>query len=505
VYSELEDYLDSGKAQGMSHSDLERELEKRGRELLRQLFQSHLDGRGTGEAEGEVKGSDGVTRAQARLQTRRLETVFGTVTVDRVGYGATGVDSLHPQDAALNLPDERYSLEVRRRVAVEASRGSFEETVAAVERSTGARVAKRQAEQLAVRAAQDFEAFYASRREAALEQPEVADILVVSFDGKGVVMRREDLREPTRKAAKKRKHKLKTRLCKGEKRNAKRMATVAAVYTVAPHPRSAEDVVRGLAGIDGGNKDKPPRPRPQHKRVMASLEKRPAEVIEEIFADAAHRDPERTKTWVAVVDGDKHQLRLIHQEARRRGVELTTVLDIIHVTEYLWKAGAVLNPEGSEELETWVHERLLAILDGRSSYVAAGMRRSATRRGLPSARRKPVDVCANYLLTYRRYLRYDQYLARGLPIATGVIEGACRHLVKDRMDLTGARWSLAGAEAVLRLRALRASGDFDEYWRFHEKQEYERNHASRYADGAVPPVGKQGRTPHTRRHLKVVK
>ena len=147
--------------------------------------------------------------------------------------------------------------------------------------------------------------------------------------------------------------------------------------------------------------------------------------------------------------------------------------------------------------EAWVGERLLAVLEGRASLVAAGMRRSATRRELSAEERKPVDVCARYLLKHKAYLRYHEYLAAGLPIATGVIEGACRHLIKDRMDVTGARWSLAGAEAVLRLRALRASGDFDEYWRFHEQQEYQRNHAARYADGKVVPL--------QNRHLRRVK
>lgn len=126
------------------------------------------------------------------------------------------------------------------------------------------------------------------------------------------------------------------------------------------------------------------------------------------------------------------------------------------------------------------------ILRGNSSSVAAGIRRSATLRSLDAKKRAPIDKCADYLLKYAKYLRYDQYLARGYPIATGVIEGACRYLVKDRMEITGARWSLEGAEAVLRLRSLRASGDFDEYWEFHLRQEYERNHASQYENGQAP-------------------
>ena len=108
-------------------------------------------------------------------------------------------------------------------------------------------------------------------------------------------------------------------------------------------------------------------------------------------------------------------------------------------------------------------------------------------KGLSEKTREPVDTCANYLLKYRDYLRYDRYLTAGFPIATGVIEGACRYLVKDRMELTGAVWGIDSAEAVLKLRALRASGDFDEYWEYHVKKEHERNHEIQY-DGPAPKV-----------------
>jgi len=137
--------------------------------------------------------------------------------------------------------------------------------------------------------------------------------------------------------------------------------------------------------------------------------------------------------------------------------------------------------------------------------MAGGMRRSATRRGLRSEARKPVDTCARYLLNHSAYLRYDHYLAQGFPIATGVIEGACRHLVKDRMDVTGARWSLTGAEAVLRLRALRSSHDFDEYWTFHEAREYERIHQTLYAGGIVPSTTAASLPTRKRPRLKVIK
>ena len=154
----------SGEALQMSESDLERELHRRGQELIRKLLQGHLDQRSPGEAAGPVEGADGVERSERRVHERRLETTFGTVQVERLGYARAGHDSLHPLDAALNLPVERYSLEVRRRVAEAAASRSFDEALFELSRHTGAEVPKRQAEQLAVRAAEDFDAFYEARR-----------------------------------------------------------------------------------------------------------------------------------------------------------------------------------------------------------------------------------------------------------------------------------------------------------------------------------------------------
>ena len=178
----------------------------------------------------------------------------------------------------------------------------------------------------------------------------------------------------------------------------------------------------------------------------------------------------------------------MEEAAAARGVDVTVILDIIHVVEYVWKAAHAFHPAGSPELACWAWTRVGRILEGRARTVAASMRGAATVAGLSPDARKPVDTCADYLRKYAPYLHYDRYLAAGYPIATGVIEGACRYLVRDRMELTGARWRLAGAEAVLKLRALRASGDFDAYWEFHEAREYERNHAEHYADRTPPPV-----------------
>jgi hypothetical protein len=226
-------------------------------------------------------------------------------------------------------------------------------------------------------------------------------------------------------------------------------------------------------------------------------------VIDQACEEAERRDPQHTKQWVARVDGNLTQWCLLYAAAAAYGVTLCIVLDLIHVLQSLWKAARALHPAGAPEAETWVTARRELLLRGRSQHVAAGMRRRATLRHLTEAQRAPVDQCANSLLQYADFLHDDAYVAAGFPIATGVIEGACRHLVQDRMEVTGARWSLTGAEAVLRWRSLWVSDDFETYWRFHLEQEQQRNHTTHYADGKVPVQGpnprRQGKGTHLRR------
>ncbi len=491
---EIIDFLRDSKSRELSHADLEAAVNERGRELLRVLFQSHIDSRGSGAAAGQVCGADGVERNMERLHDRGLSTIFGEVRVKRLGYGADGVNSLHPLDAELNLPVGEYSLGVRRIAAEQASQVSFDDTVQALFERTGKVIGKRQVEELVQCSTLDFDAFYA-QRSPDISQPS-SSILAISTDGKGVVMVPEDLREQTKKAAKAQSHKLNKRLSKGEKSNRKRMATVAAVYTVAPYIRTPEQLAHSMAPVF---EPAPARPPVENKRVWASLEKSPGEVIEETFQEGLRRDPERQKTWVGLVDGNAQQLKLLKSASAKHEVKMTIIMDIIHVSEYLWSASTAFNEETNFKREQWVSERLQKVLHGKSSQVAAGMRRSATLRKLSEKQREPVDVAARYLLNHKSFMQYDRYLAAGLPIGTGVIEGACRHLIVDRMDGV-ARWSLKGAESVLKLRALRSSGDFEQYWKYHFEQEYQRNHVESYADGNVTPV--KGRS---QPNLKIVK
>lgn len=227
-------------------------------------------------------------------------------------------------------------------------------------------------------------------------------------------------------------------------------------------------------------------PKAASKWVTASVADDAAKVIAAVFDEASRRDPDKSCDWVALVDGNCHQIDRTSAEASARGITVSIVVDFVHVLEYLSKAVWSFHREGDRAAEDWVHDKAVEVLRGKASIVAAAIRRKATTLRLEATTRKNADTCADYLLAKSAFLDYPAALAKGWPIATGVIEGACRHVVKDRMDITGARWGLQGAEAVLKLRALRAIGDFEEYWSFHLAAEHRRVHASRYLGGAIP-------------------
>ena len=485
-FESLVGFLEGEGAAGLEHSELEDRLDVDGRELLRLLFQDHLDLRADREPRVEaetVVDADGAARpAVEGGHERALGTVFGEVRVRRLAYRAPGAANLHPADAALNLPAERHSHGLRRLAAVESSRGSFDEAVLAIGRATGQGLGKRQVEGLAGRAAGDFDAFYAERQRAPAG---AAEVLVLSCDGKGVVMRPDALRAATAKARATSTTKLETRLSKGEKRNRKRMAEVGAVYDATPAPRSAADV---LPATEQQRADAAPAPVASNKWLTASVAESAAEVVARVFDEADRRDPGRTRAWVALVDGNNHQIARIEAEARARGAPTAIVVDFVHVLEYLWKAAWSFHDEGDPAAEAWVRRHASKVLDGGAARVAGQIRRAATNAGLDRDKRAGADACAKYLANKRAHLDYPTALRNGWPVATGVIEGACRHLVKDRMDITGARWGLDGAEAILKLRALRANDDFDAYWTYHLARERQRVHLSRYAHNTIPQV-----------------
>ncbi|WSY90074.1 ISKra4 family transposase [Streptomyces sp. NBC_00873] len=480
--------LAAPEAAVMTHAQLEDLLGARMREVTRQLFQDHLMLRASNEVRRqEVVDVAGVGRSRIeRGRHRTLATVFGKVTVARIAYRGTGVADLHPADAVLNLPDGMHSHGLARLAAIESSRGSFADACERINAVTGSGVGHRQVQELAVGAAVDIDAFY----DALVPLPCTdATALILSVDGKGVVIRPEALREATAKAAAaKGGNAMRIRLASGEKHGRKRMATLGAVYDAEPAPRTVDDIIADPDRQDAAHGAAPERrqgPKARSKWLCGSVNDTAAQVVAAVFDQAEHRDLGHRRPWVVLVDGARHQIDLIKAEAQQRGVDLHIIVDLIHVLEYLWRAAWCLHDSGDASAESWVARHARMLLGGGVQQTATALEAAARTAGLRGAQRKGIDEAVNYLTGKAEHLHYDTALERGWPIATGIIEGACRHLIGDRLDITGARWGLSGAEAVLKLRAVRANGDFDAYWAWHEQQEFIRNHQARYRDRLI--------------------
>ena len=483
-FIEITAHLSTEMSYDKTHSEMEAYLETAGRELLRLLLQDHLDNQGSGRVGEAVCGSDGVVRSPKRdhMETG-YKSVFGAVRLARTGYSQRGVASLFPRDAQLNLPAQDYAHRLQKRVAVKAVKESFEGVVNDIATETGVRIGKRQVEQIVYAAAQDFDAFSAQPCAQEVQQRAHAKpIQVLTFDGKGVVMRPEALREATRKKAKARAQQPPKGFARKEKANRKRMATVAGIYHIDRHIRCPQTVARQFAPLRLVPNNRQPAPKPVGKKLWASLEKPMQTVIEATFAAGHQRDPTHRAEWVVFVDGDHTQIDYIEKAANASGVTVVMIVDILHVLEYLWKAAKALFDPEDPKVTQWVGDKIEQLLQGQASSIVSSLRRNETLKGLSAKQREPLEQCATYLANHAPYLNYPDYLAKGYPIATGVIEGACRYLVKDRMEITGARWGLEGGEAVLKLRALYINGDFDAYWDFHENQEYQRNHQAQFSE-----------------------
>jgi hypothetical protein len=466
----------------------------RGRELLCGVLQLGVDAQAGSEVRlARVAGADGVPRTRAeRGHARTVVTGLGKVVVRRIAYrsGIRGVRSLFPRDAVLNLPPCRYSWPLQRLAEMCCRSGSYEQARALVLAATGVPIGKRQLQQVTARAAADAERFYRDRvRDQAAAGPAAGEQqerdgelppLGISPDAKGVAMRPEARRRRAR-APEQRSRTFAKRTGTGEKKGHKRMAETACVFDVIvpDEPRTPEQVMRP---DPGAARD---RPQAVSRWYACDITAGRDVTIGKAFDEAGRRDPDHARTWIALADGDACQLDWIAAQAEARGVTVTVIIDFIHVLGYLWKAAWCFHPPRDPAIEDWVIAQGLDILHGRAAEVITRIGQLAAdnppRPGSEHARN--IARTLSYLQNKQPFMDYPRALANGWPIATGVIEGACRHLVGDRMGITGARWGLDGAQAMLWLRAIAASGDTSAYWDWHIQQEHQRNHLSRYQPG----------------------
>jgi hypothetical protein len=428
---------------------------ERGRELLRGVLQVSLDAQAAAEVRvAQVTGADGVARRRAeRGHARTVVTLFGEVTVTRIGYRAPGHRGLFPRDAVLSLPRCRYSWQLQRLAVMFARDGSYERAREFVAAATGVRVGKRQLEQVVAGAVADVAGFYAvpalpgpgqsplragqrpagpGEHQRGQPEGERALPLALSADGKGVAMRPQSRRRRT-VAPGQRVRNFATRPGIGEKGH-KRIAEVACVFDVIPRARTPEQVMASHHGGGDGHRGtgSKPAPRAVSRRYRVDIAADRSATISWLFDEAERRDPGHGRDWIALADGDNHQIRLIEAEAAARGVTgLVILVDLIHVLEYLWKAAWALHQPRDPAIEAWTIARAMDILHGHAAEVTSLIRQLAEQHppaGPEHARN--IRKVLTYLQAKQPYLDYPRALAAGWPIATGVIEGACRHLVK---------------------------------------------------------------------------
>lgn len=460
-------------------------------------LQLALDGQAAAEAADPLPGlagSDGHWRGCREKSQVSVATMLGKVTVRRIAYRSRvkGVAGLHWRDAVLNLPPCGYSWQLQRFAEMAFRAGSFQDAHDLVLAAAGVSIGKRQLEEILARAAAGADVFARDRPvpdapvTAGPDGGQAAAVLGMSADGKGVSMRPDALRGLTARKAAKREKKGRKRLGSGQKQAKKRMAETGAVFDSLPPDgpaRTPDEIMLRPPG-------QPPRtPRAVNKWYTCGITASCAEVITLVFAEADRRDPERKRDWLALVDGNDHQIECFREQAAARGKGITILIDFIHVIEYLWKAALAFTPPGDtrateDQATAWG----LDILAGNSPAVIADIERQAAahppRPG--GEHEKNIRKTTHYLQAKEPFLGYPAALARGWPIATGIIEGACRHIVGDRLGITGARWSLPGAQAMLWMRAIHASGDTGTYWDWHITREHQRNHLSKLQNPPMP-------------------
>jgi hypothetical protein len=420
--------------------------------------------RGTGDVGPAITRADGEMLPREKpLRGRDDGSLFGTFKVARTCDRTPGEPGIFPLDAQVNLPERCDSYVLQAWMTVFAVEHPFQERAGFFAQLFDLEVAESVVMEVAQEAPQDYEDFYAQRPLS--PEDTAGELLVVSFDGKGVPMLKAE-------AAK-----LKAKLGTGETRQKQKAALVGVSDTVDPKPRGPEALAELLVDPEAARARRPrdhvtaDAPRAQPVRRVASLGRTKPQVMARIKADAERRDPQHRQPLVVRLEGALGLWRLAPQ-LFKPWKRVTCVLDILPVVGDLWSAANARFGEQSKAGKRWVQQQLTAMLRGRVGSVIGGLRHILTKQRLRQSVRETLAKVITCFHNHRRWMPYDAYLAAGLPVGTGVVESACGSVVKHRMEGEGKRWSLAGAEAILTWRSLKKSHDHDlrDYWRFHARQ-----------------------------------
>jgi hypothetical protein len=466
--NQLFEFVENSASQMDAYS-MEKAIFERVMSIGQTAMKSYFVAKGTGDVGNVLTLEDGtVFNKEKRLLFRKYFSVFGKVEVPRTCYRINGLDGIMPLDAQANLPEKSYSYLLQEWMDLLSIRDSFSEASVTLNKLLGLEVSPSRFEVVNRESSKSYNEFY-ENKEIPTPESEGA-IQVIGFDGKGVpVIKSEAV-------------KIQSRLGKGQKRQKKKEAIVGVSYTIDPKARTPKEVAENLVFPEEVKEKreqekeqsiKPPAIRAQNIRRIASLERSKEDVMTEITTEAKSRNLNNQRSLVCVMDGALSLWTLLTSVLA--GTNWIGILDIIHVVEYLWDVANVLHGENTKEGKQWVHEHLLAILQGRVGRVIGGLKQNLSKRKkLKKNQRQTLKTTITYFENHRQWMCYDDYLTAGYPIGSGVVESTCGHTVKNRMEGTGRRWSIKGAESTLLLRSVYTSNDWDAYWKAHWELEQKR-------------------------------
>lgn len=404
-----------------------------------------------------------------RDRKRDYYSIFGKIPLRRPYFYKKGIGGESPLDEELGLGDDCYSELVREISDYLGVYNVYHKSADILNRLLGLQLSTRVIEETIVEDAVDVEAYYAQK--AAPEAQTEAEILVIQADGKGVPLIYDD--PPPSPSV---------RLGKGQKRGRKKEAIVTTVYTIAPQPRTPQEVVDRFFEQEK-RKETGARPKPQNKHVWATLDGKDT-ALERLLKQVATRQGEHIQHRVALCDG----CQALQSRIEDKFGPFSLILDFIHADEYLWDVANSLLGESHPHRLDWMKKHTLHILSGQTEHLIATFRQMAQDSQYSASQQLQLTKTANYFDRNLPYMDYPTYLRLGWPIASGVIEGACRHFVKDRCELSGMRWQRMGVENLLRLRAVAENDDWDDYHLFRIRQRHLRLYNLPYPEQPLPEL-----------------
>lgn len=442
-----------GPAQIMEITEVERSLLSMLMRVGREALVSYLDEKGSGYRGEEIVNAQGETLPYVRDRKCAYRSIFGVVEINRAYYQAKGATGVFPLEGEINLPQRGYSYFLQEISSKLAVNGSYEKACEVFGDIFPVDIPIRSLERIVGDTCDDVSRYYEEKPDPKLAPDAV--ITVATVDKKGVVIRKPPSEETSGDKG----------CADPNKPGKKKMSTEICAYTIKRHIRTADDV----AGEMVAEKPAPFKPKPQTKLVWGSLSEGPENTVARLEQAITER-----LCWgselVCILDGEKSLWRLVYQYFPMAFF----VLDIFHVLEHLSEAAHCLYKEKSPEAKRFVRERLMMLLIGNAGQMIGGLKQILTKRSLSKTQKYTLDKVIGYLERNKQHMRYDVCLERGYPIGSGVIEGVCRNLINDRLELTGMRWTVQGAESVIRLRAVYINKDWKEFWRFRRKSERRR-------------------------------